>query len=41
MQSSTYIPRRLDDAWKIGFWDADVAAPVLFCFFVVFFGFLD
>ena len=34
MQSSTYIPRRLDDAWKIGFWDADVAAPVLFCFFV-------
>ncbi|MCK7499561.1 MAG: type IV conjugative transfer system protein TraL [Comamonadaceae bacterium] len=20
--------------WKIGFWDADVAAPVLFCFFV-------
>jgi len=34
VQSSTYIPRRLDDAWKIGFWDADVAAPVLFCFFV-------
>jgi conjugal transfer pilus assembly protein TraL len=34
MQSDTYIPRRLDDQWKIGFWDADVAAPVLFFFFV-------
>ena len=34
MQTDTFIPRRLDDAWKIGFWDADVAAPVLFCFFV-------
>lgn len=34
MQTDTYIPRRLDDQWKIGFWDADVAAPVLFCFFV-------
>lgn len=34
MQTDTYIPRRLDDTWKIGMWDADVAAPVLFCFFV-------
>jgi conjugal transfer pilus assembly protein TraL len=30
MQSDTYIPRRLDDQWKIGFWDAEVAAPVIF-----------
>jgi conjugal transfer pilus assembly protein TraL len=30
MQSDTYIPRRLDDSWKIGFWDAEVALPVLF-----------
>lgn len=34
MQADTYIPRRLDDQWKIGFWDADVAMPILFCFFV-------
>jgi len=34
MQADTYIPRRLDDQWKIGFWDADVAAPVLFFFAV-------
>lgn len=34
MQSDTYIPRRLDDQWKIGFWDVDVAAPFLFCLFV-------
>ena len=34
MQADTYIPRRLDDTWKIGFWDIDVATPVLFCFFV-------
>lgn len=34
MQADTYIPRRLDDQWKIGFWDADIAAPVLFCFFI-------
>ena len=27
MQSDTYIPRRLDDQWKLGFWDADVAFP--------------
>jgi len=34
VQADTYIPRRLDDAWKIGFWDADVAAPVLLGFFI-------
>jgi conjugal transfer pilus assembly protein TraL len=34
MQSDTYIPRRLDDQWKIGFWDADVAFPFVFCVFV-------
>ena len=34
MRADTYIPRRLDDSWKIGFWDVDVAAPVLFAFFV-------
>jgi conjugal transfer pilus assembly protein TraL len=34
MQSDTYIPRRLDDQWKIGFWDIDVAAPFLFCLFI-------
>jgi leucyl aminopeptidase len=27
MIADTYIPRRLDDQWKIGFWDVDVAAP--------------
>jgi conjugal transfer pilus assembly protein TraL len=34
MLTETYIPRRLDDQWKIGFWDIDVAAPVLFLFFI-------
>jgi conjugal transfer pilus assembly protein TraL len=29
MHADTYIPRRLDDPWKIGFWDADVALPTL------------
>ena len=29
MHADTYIPRRLDDQWKIGFWDVDVAAPAL------------
>jgi len=37
MQVDTYVPRRLDDQWKIGFWDVDVAAPVLFAFFVGYF----
>lgn len=34
MQADTYIPRRLDDQWKIGFWDVDVAAPILLAFFI-------
>ncbi|BDI06078.1 type IV conjugative transfer system protein TraL [Sphaerotilus microaerophilus] len=34
MLADTYIPRRLDDQWKIGFWDVDVAAPLLFFVFV-------
>ena len=34
MQSDTYIPRRLDDQWKLGFWDADVAFPFVFALFV-------
>lgn len=34
MQSDTYIPRRLDDQWKIGFWDADVALPFTLLFFI-------
>lgn len=36
MQADTFIPRRLDDQWKIGLWDADVAAPFLFALFVGF-----
>lgn len=27
MNADTYIPRRLDDQWKLGFWDLDVALP--------------
>lgn len=34
MRANTYIPRRLDDPWKIGFWDMDVAAPFLFGLFL-------
>ncbi len=34
MLADTDIPRRLDDQWKIGFWDVDVAAPVLFALFI-------
>ncbi|THF64943.1 type IV conjugative transfer system protein TraL [Pseudothauera nasutitermitis] len=34
MRTDTYIPRRLDDNWKLGFWDIDVAAPVLLAFFI-------
>ena len=34
MLTDTYIPRRLDDQWKIGLWDVDVAAPVLFMMLV-------
>jgi conjugal transfer pilus assembly protein TraL len=34
MQTDTYIPRRLDDQWKIGFWDFDVALPTIFALFL-------
>lgn len=34
MHADTYIPRRRDDQWKIGFWDVDVAAPLLFGLFM-------
>jgi hypothetical protein len=34
MHADTYIPRRLDDQWKIGFWDVDVAAPALLGLFM-------
>ncbi len=34
MLTDTYIPRRLDDPWKLGFWDIDVAAPVVFAMLV-------
>jgi conjugal transfer pilus assembly protein TraL len=36
MHADTYIPRRLDDQWKLGFWDVDVAAPTLFGMFMGF-----
>ncbi|MCG2583893.1 type IV conjugative transfer system protein TraL [Massilia sp. TS11] len=32
MKTSPYIPTRLDDIWKIGLWDVDVASPVLIAF---------
>lgn len=28
--TNTYIPRRLDDQWKVGLWEMDVAVPWLF-----------
>ena len=34
LANDTYIPRRLDDQWKFGLWDIDVAAPVLFALFL-------
>jgi conjugal transfer pilus assembly protein TraL len=34
MHTDTYIPRRLDDTWKIGFWDVDVATPILLGLFL-------
>lgn len=34
MEANTYIPRRLDDQWKIGWWDLDVATPFFFCAFL-------
>lgn len=36
MSNYTYIPRRLDDQWKIGFWELDVVVPVLFFMFAGF-----
>jgi conjugal transfer pilus assembly protein TraL len=30
--NSTYIPRRLDDQWKVGLWDMDVALPWILTF---------
>ena len=33
-RNDTDIVRRLDDIWKLGFWDADVAFPVCFALFV-------
>lgn len=36
MQSDPFIPRRLDDQWKLGLWDIDVAAPFLLCLFLGF-----
>jgi conjugal transfer pilus assembly protein TraL len=32
--NSTYIPRRLDDQWKVGLWDLDVALPWMVTFMV-------
>lgn len=29
MKTDAFIPRRLDDQWKLGLWDMDVASPVL------------
>src|ERR1700674_4377122 len=36
MQTDPFIPRRLDDQWKLGLWDVDVAAPFLVCLFLGF-----
>ena len=30
MENRSFILRRLDDTWKFGLWDVDVAAPTLF-----------
>jgi conjugal transfer pilus assembly protein TraL len=36
MQANPFIPRRLDDQWKVGLWDIDVAAPFALCLFLGF-----
>ena len=36
MQANPFIPRRLDDQWKVGLWDIDVAAPFAICLFLGF-----
>ena len=33
MEDQSYILRRLDDPWKIGLWELDVALPFSFCAF--------
>lgn len=38
MSLNTYIPRRLDDSWKVGLWDIDVAIPFAFCLTLGFMG---
>lgn len=34
--TDSYIPRRLDDQWKLGLWDIDIAAPPAFFFMLGF-----
>ncbi|MQA40599.1 type IV conjugative transfer system protein TraL [Rugamonas aquatica] len=34
MSADGYTPGRLDDQWKLGFWDIDVALPVLIGIFL-------
>lgn len=34
MEDQSYILRRLDDPWKIGLWELDVALPFSFCAFM-------
>jgi conjugal transfer pilus assembly protein TraL len=36
MQANPFIPRRLDDQWKVGLWDIDVALPFAVCLFLGF-----
>lgn len=31
MEANPFIPRRLDDQWKVGLWDVDVALPFVLC----------
>lgn len=33
MSGESYILRRLDDPWKLGLWELDVAVPFVFCAF--------
>ncbi len=36
MQANPLIPRRLDDQWKVGLWEIDVAAAFAICLFLGF-----
>lgn len=36
MESGDEIVRRLDDQWKLGLWDADIALPFLVCLFLAY-----